>query len=241
MVVTSGDESIVRYNRAVTVGLRVVGSVCILIGVVSVGAALLGEVTWEFSLRYGVTSVYLAVLLFPIARSFSRSFVAIGPEGVRLGLLKRGARGGKWAAIWPWPTWSLLPEQRYKWEEIGHVTYDSSAGICRFRACDTNYELTDADSPSPRTVAKLLAERKGVQLPAQESLAPPGKKQVPDRTWAAISGGISIPLTAAAVAGALWIHSPDGKFEAVVGFGLPGMICLVSAILLFIRAKSHTL
>ena len=210
MVVRSENESIVRCNRGFIVGLLVLGWVFILIAVVALRGALLGKVTWLVALPFAVTALYLVWRVFSIARSFSRSFVAIGPEGVRLGLLKRTEA-----------TWSPLQEQSFRWEEIGHITYDSDKGICRFRAPDYTYELTDDNSPSPRTVAKLMAERKGVELPAQESLVPRGEKRVPFRTQAAIIGGISLPLLGAAVAGALLMHSRDAKFGAIVGFGLP--------------------
>src|SRR5580692_9736529 len=147
MIVRPGDESIVRYNRGFTVGLQVLGWVFILMVVVALGAAVLSEVTWLVALFFALPSAYLVWRMFSIALPFSKTFVAVGPEGVRLQLLKRIQ--GKW---------SLLPEQRFKWEEIGHITYDSYKGVCRFRACNDGYELTDDDSPSPRTVAKLIAE-----------------------------------------------------------------------------------
>jgi hypothetical protein len=162
--------------------------------------------------------------------------VAIGPEGVRLGLLKR--TGSKR---------SLLQEQHFKWEEIEHITYDSDKGVCRFRARNYTYELTDDNSPSPRTVAKLMAERMGVQLPAQELLVPSGKRPVPRLTQAAIMGGISLLLLGAAVAGALWMRSQaDGPYTdaeggALIVLGLLGIILFVSAIVLVIVEVTHRL
>jgi hypothetical protein len=165
--------------------------------------------------------VYVVWRVFSLTGPFSRSFVAIGPEGIRLGLMKR--TGSKR---------STLPEQHFKWEEIEHIAYDSDKGVCRFRARNYSYELTDNNSPSPRTVAKLMAERMGVQLPAQELLVPPG---------------ISLLLTGAAVAGALWMRSQaDGPFTEAEGgtlivLGLLGIILFVSAIVLVIVEVTHRL
>ena len=140
---------------------------------------------------------------------------------------------------------SPLPEQRLKWEEIGGLTYDSDKGVCRFRARNSTYELTDDNSPSPRTVAKFMAERMGVELPAQELLVLPGKRPVPRLTQAAIMGGISILLLGAAVAGALWMRrQADGPFTDVEGvalivLGLLGMVLFLSAIVLVIVEVTH--
>jgi hypothetical protein len=236
MVVRSGNESIVRYNRGFTLTLQVVGWVLILLAVGDLWGALLGKVDWSSSLFFWVASVYVVWRVFSLTGPFSRSFVAIGPEGIRLGLMKR--TGSKR---------STLPEQHFKWEEIEHIAYDSDKGVCRFRARNYSYELTDNNSPSPRTVAKLMAERMGVQLPAQELLVPPGKRPVPRLTQAAIMGGISLLLTGAAVAGALWMRSQaDGPFTAAEGgtlivLGLLGIILFVSAIVLVIVEVTHRL
>jgi hypothetical protein len=234
MVVRSGDESIVRYNRGFTLTLHVAGWALILLAAADLGGAFLGKVNWSSSLFFWVASVYVVWRVFSIARPFSRCFVAIGPEGVRLGLMKR--TGSKR---------SPLPEQRLKWEEIGGLTYDSDKGVCRFRARNSTYELTDDNSPSPRTVAKLMAERMGVELPVQELLVPPGKRPVPRLTQAAIMGGISILLLGAAVAGALWMRrQADGPFTDVEGvalivLGLLGMVLFLSAIVLVIVEVTH--
>ncbi len=138
MIVRSGNETVVRYNRGFILGLQVVGWVLILFAVAALGGALSGEVWWPGAVFFGVPSAYVVWRLFSMARSFSRSFVAIGPEGARLGLLKRTEGKAKW---------SLLREQRFKWEEIGHITYDSDKGVCRFRARDYTYELSPHFSP----------------------------------------------------------------------------------------------
>jgi|HubBroStandDraft_6_1064221.scaffolds.fasta_scaffold623323_1 hypothetical protein len=234
MVVRSGDESIVRYNRGFTLTLHVVGWVLILLALSDLWGALLGKVDWSTSLFFWVASVYVVWRVFSIARPFSRSFVAIGPEGVRLGLMKR--TGSKR---------SPLPEQRFKWQEIGGLTYDSDKGVCRFLACNHTYELSDNNSPSPRTVAKLMAERMGIELPAQELLVPPGKGPMPRLTQAAIMGGTSLLLMGAAVAGALWMRSQaDGPYTnaeggALIVLGLLGIVLFVSAIVLVIVEVTH--
>lgn len=240
MVVRSGNENIVRYNRGWTLTLQVVGWLLILGAVVALGGALLGQVGWEMPLYFGGMGVPTAGLLFVTARPFSRSFVAIGPEGVRLGLLKCTAGSG-------YATWTPLQEQRFKWEEVWDITYDGDKGVCRFRAGSHIYELTDNNSPSPRTVAKLMAERKGVQLPAQELLVPTGDRPMPRLTQAAIMGGISIPLMGAVASGALWMHSRgegphfEAEFGALTALGLLSISLFVTAIALVVIERTHRL
>jgi hypothetical protein len=234
MVVRSGNESIVRYNRGFTLTLQVVGWVLILLAAVDLWGALWGKVDWTSSLFFWMVSVYVVWRVFSIARLFSRSFVAVGPEGVRLGLMK--SSGSKR---------STLPEQHFKWEEIADISYDSDKGVCRFRARNYTYELTDDNSPSPRTVAKLMGQRMGVQLRAQELLVLPGKRPVPRLTQAAIMGGISLLLMGAAVAGGLWMRSQaDGPYTdaqggALIVLGLLGIILFVSTIVLVIVEVTH--
>ena len=67
MVVRSGSESIVRYKRGFTVGLRVLAWVFILAAVVALGAAFLGEVTWSVALAFAL-SVYPVVGAFSIVQ-----------------------------------------------------------------------------------------------------------------------------------------------------------------------------
>lgn len=243
----SGNESIVRYNRGFILILYVVGWLLIVLAVVFLGAALRGATGWVAPIGVGLPSVFTARILFSMARRFSRSFVAIGPEGVRLVLLKFTAGNRVGGFVTRYARWTLRQEQRFKWEEIGDITYDSDKGVCRFRARNNIYELTDNDAPSPRTVAKLMAERNGVQLPAQELLVPPGKRPMPRLTQAAIMGGISLPLMGAVAAGALWMHShAEGPyFEAEVGaltlLGVLGITLLLTAIALVSIEVTHRL
>jgi hypothetical protein len=247
MVVRSGNESIVRYNRGFILTLHVVGWLLILLAVVSLGAVPFQATTWVASLCVGVPSAFTARILFSMARRFSRSFVAIGPEGVRLELLK--FTEGKRVAgfVTRYARWTVLQGQSFKWEEIGDITYDSDKGVCRFRARNTMYELTDNDAPSPRTVAKLMAERKGVKLPTQELPVRPRDRLMPRLTQAAIMGGISLPLMGTVAAGAFWMHShAEGPyFEAEVGaltvLAVLGITLFVTAIALVLIEVTHRL
>lgn len=240
----SGNESIVRYNRGFILTLHVVGWLLILLAVVFLGAPLWGAGTWVAQLYLGVPSVFTAWMLFSMARRFSRIFVAIGPEGVRLALLNFTPGQRVAGVVTRYGRWTPLQEQRFKWEEIGDITYDSDKGVCRFRARNNIYELTDNDAPSPRTVAKLMAERKGAQLKTQEL---PSKRPMPRLTQAAIMGGISLPLMGAVAAGALWMQSQaEGPyFGAEVGaltlLGLLGMTLFITAIALVLIAVTHRL
>ena len=197
-------------------------------------------------LYFGGMAVPTAALLFVTARPFSRSFVAIGPEGVRLELLKFTA-GDPVGLVKRYARWTPQQEQRFKWEEIGDITYDSDKGVCRFRARNYIYELTDNNSPSPRTVAKLMAERLGVQLAAQELLVPPGERPMPRLTQAAIMGGISLPLMGAVAVGEVWINSQaegpyfDAEFGALTVLGLLGITLFISAIALVVIEVTHRL
>jgi hypothetical protein len=143
MIVRSGDRSIVRYSRWFILGLYAVGSALILDAAFFL---LLGVYAAHW---FAVPAALLAPKLYSLARVFSRGFVAIGPEGVRLGLLKNCGL-----------TWVALREQSFPWEEIGDITYDAAHRVCRFQAGNSRYALTYDNSPSPKTVAKLLAERK---------------------------------------------------------------------------------
>jgi hypothetical protein len=94
------------------------------------------------------------VKVFKPGRVLSQAFVAIGPQGVTLHLLAKD-----------WITYVPVPEQRWTWEEIRDITCHGR--VCRFRVGSHVYTLNDDNSPSPPEVAQLMAERMGVQLPAQ--------------------------------------------------------------------------
>jgi hypothetical protein len=231
MVVKSGNESIVLYNRGFTVTLRVLGWVLSFLALVLFGGALLGQIPWVMPLCFGVLAAFTAGLLLMYAREFSRGFVAFGPEGVRLGLLKFNA-GDPYGFVRRYATWTPLPEQRYKWEEIGNITYDSDKGACRFRARNNTYELTDNNSPSPRTVARLMAERKGVQLPDQESLAPPGERPMPRMKQAKIYFGIGLSAFGGFAAGVWLASSQPGEIPgAAVGILVTLLIVGIGSIM----------
>jgi hypothetical protein len=176
---------------------------------------------------YAVPAVFLGLKSFKAGRAFSQAFVAIGPDGVRLHLLRKKGL-----------TYVPLREQCFKWQEIGEVVYDGR--FCRFRAGSQIYTLSDENSPPPLTVAQLMAERKGVQLPSRELAVPPGKKPVPRLTQAAIMGGIGIALLGVVVAAGWWTHSHfagpyDGpyylaEFIALLVFGVLGLPLLGTAI-----------
>ena len=235
----SGIESIVGYNRGFRVTLRVLGWYLILSAAAMLAGAILGPLPWGVPIYYRGLSVFLAWLMFRTARPFSQTFVALGPEGVRLGLLN--FNGGKWTP---------LPEQRFQWAEIGSdITYDSYKGVCRFRARNLLYELNDNISPSPRTVAKLMAERRGVQLLDQAALAPPGQRPMAKMKLAKILAGIGLPMTGAAVVGGFWLNSrpmeaPHYDYEpaTVAVVGIVGVFfLLLPAIALAVSERSHRL
>ena len=241
----SGNESIVRYNRGFTVTLRVLGWFLILGAAIFLWGVIFEGISWSGPLYLGGLSVFTACYLFVTVRPFSRSFVAVGPEGIRLGLMKFHP-GDPVSMVQRYAIWTLLPEQRLKWEEIGNITYDSDKGVCRFRARNYNYELTDNNSPSPRTVAKLMAERKGVQLLDQEALVPPAERPMPRRKQAKIMVGIGVPTLGAFAAGVWWANSQAGEISsAAVGIlttlALVGISLIISAIILVVQERVHSL
>jgi hypothetical protein len=161
MVEVSGSESIVRFNGRVLV-CYIIGWMLILCAVFILIAAF-GFVSGDdkandevFAAVMVLATALLVSKVFPMARAFSQAYAAVGPDGVRLRLLKR--RGLKYTP---------LPEKRFKLEEIGDITYGAYGGytrVCRFRAGKVMYALYEEGCPSPRTVAKLMAEMKGVPL-----------------------------------------------------------------------------
>jgi hypothetical protein len=164
-VVRSGTETIVRHSRALIVVYYVLAGASGLITVFSMMVAA-GEAVaarpWIDKI-YGVASWFLGALAFgamsvqvyAMGRALSQSFVAVGPDGLRLKLPKSG--GDRWAPG---------VERRFKWEEVGDITYqgDLRRRVCTFHAGDFFYTLTQNNSPSPGTVARLLAEKMGVAL-----------------------------------------------------------------------------
>ncbi|HEX4809571.1 MAG TPA: hypothetical protein VH325_11615 [Bryobacteraceae bacterium] len=244
MVVRSGDESIVRYDRERVRGYYIGGSVLSLMAVMIVVLSLddaAGQSGWGHriivfasSAWYAVIGAFLALKVYKAGRAFSQAFVAIRPDGVRLHLLRKKGL-----------TCVLLPEQRFKWEDIGDIT--CNGGSCRFRVGGHVHTLSNDNSPSPPTVAQLMAERKGVKLPVQESLVPPRKTPMPRLTQAAIMGGISLPMMGIVVAGGLWMyrhdHGPyyEAEFGALALIGLVGGILFLIAITLTVVEMNHRL
>jgi hypothetical protein len=244
MVARSGNESIVRYDRERIRGYRIGGSVLFFMAVILLVLALdeaAGQSQWGHRIIvfasyawYAVPGAFIALKTYQAGRAFSQAFVAIGPDGVRLHLVRKKGL-----------TCVLLPEQRFQWEQIGDITYNG--GFCQFRAGSHLYTLGDNNSPSPPTVAQLMAERKGVQLPAQELLVPPGKRPMPRLSQAAIMSGISLPLIGVVVAGGLWMYRHDkgvyyaAEFGALALIGLLGGILFLTAIILVLIEMNHRL
>lgn len=166
-VVTSGSETIVRYS------LGLIGIYYVLVGgswiicacslMVALGTALesgswiaktFAVVSWVGgALMFGL----MAIQLYSTARQYRHTYVAIGPEGLRIKL----------------PHSNVHEERRYQWTEIAGLTYEHNLRkrICRFTGGDFRYTLTQNNCPSPGKVAQLIAERKGVPLEAPGSLA----------------------------------------------------------------------
>jgi hypothetical protein len=159
------------------------------------GGAYMGyrflPISIAIEIMIGVVGAYFGLEGYKSGTAFSRAFVVIGPDGLRLQLVTKGF------------PFKLLPEQRFKWEEIGHIA--CGRGICGFRAGSQVYELNGFNSPSPTTVAQLMAERKDVQLSAQELLIPLGPK-LPSLTKSAKMGGIGLALIGAVAAGGFWLY-----------------------------------
>lgn len=88
-----------------------------------------------------------------IARRYSQTYVKIGPEGVRLCVLKQ--RG---------LMWTLLPERSFAWDDVFEIACNKYQRFAKFNAGGESFTLNDFDSPSPPEVAELMAKRKGEPL-----------------------------------------------------------------------------
>jgi hypothetical protein len=168
-VVKSGGETIVRYSRGL-IGVyyalvAATGIISVLCLMAALGMAvetgpwthkLWSVVSW---IGGAVSFALMTIQLYTMGRTYARTYVAIGPEGVRIHLPKSD---GILLAIGN--------ELRFKWSEIANITYEHNLRkrVCRFTAGDYIYTLTQSNCPSPDTVAQLLAEKKGVPL------TPPG-------------------------------------------------------------------
>lgn len=244
MVERSGNETIVRFDRERIRGYRIGGLVVFFIALTLLAIGL-DEATGGSHLGYTANPVsiiralilsaiaaYIGVKGYKSGTAFSHAFVAIAPEGVRLQLLTK---------VFPF---QLLPEKRFRWDEIGDIACNK--GLCRFRAGGRVYELSNYNSPSPTTVAQLMAESKGVHLPAQALVAPPGPK-MPSLTQTAIMGGAGLALIGAVAAGGLWLYRhqntphyvPEFLALAVVGFF--GLFLAGTAIVFFLIELNHRL
>lgn len=164
-VVRSGNETIIRYSRGLIAVYYVIvvsaGILSVLSLLAAIGEAVdnqpwkdkfLGVVSW-----FGGTLALAAMSaqLYSMARALARTFVAMGPEGVRLCLPKSDG-----------DLWKPGTERHVKWEEISDISYEGNTRrrVCRFQAGKYIYTLTANKCPSPKTVAKMLAEKKGVLL-----------------------------------------------------------------------------
>jgi drug/metabolite transporter (DMT)-like permease len=232
----------VRFDRERSRGYCIGGCVLFFIGL-TILAIGLDEASGGFYLGYrpspafivrdligGVLAACIGVAGYKSGTAFSRAFVVIGPDGVRLRLVKKDF------------PFKLLPEQRFKWEEIGQIA--CGRGICNFRAGSQGYELNGFNSPSPTTVAQLMAERKGVQLSAQELLVPSGPK-MPSLTKSAKMGGIGLALIGAVAAGGFWLYRHQNgpyyasEFLALAVLGFLGFFLVGLAIVFFIMELNH--
>jgi hypothetical protein len=156
-VVTSGNETIVRYGRGLIGAyyglMAAAGVICVLSLLAGLGAAVTNG-SWKdkgwtvFSWIFGALAFALmAAQLYTMGRAYARTYVAIGPDGIRLKL----ARSGEW---------------QFKWDEISDIEYEGNLKkrVCKFQAGEYLYTLDQNNCPSPGIVAKLLVERKGVAL-----------------------------------------------------------------------------
>jgi hypothetical protein len=185
-----------------------------------------------FAVTMGL-ALFAAVKLFQAARASSRAFVAIGSEGVTLHLMRKTGPS----------SYALLPEQRFAWDAIHTVTY--TEGYCRFVVDGVAY-LLDADiCPSPGTVARLMAERKGTPLSAETVRPPSGKQSLPRLTQAAIAGGIGLGLSGAVALGAWWVsHHVGGpfyvaEFLSLVLFGVVALTLFSTGMVLALIELNH--
>jgi hypothetical protein len=251
MVLISGDENIVRFDRARIRGYYIFGSVMLFLALVAVALAVdqavddsriahtdrtnitvLLLVLVQYSAICIVPLMYLGLKAYQAGRAFSQGFVAIGPEEVRLRLV-----------IKRWLDCVVVPEQRFKWEVIEDLTCKGK--VCRFRAGSRVYTLSEECSPSPPTVAQLMATTMRVQLPSHELPLPPGKKATTRLTQAAISGGISLVLIGVFVSGGFWVYGRVGgpyyalEFFSLVVLGTLALIFFGTAIVLLVLEVNH--
>ncbi|HTX34977.1 MAG TPA: hypothetical protein VME43_08145 [Bryobacteraceae bacterium] len=217
MVVKSGDESIVRFDRERGRGYAIGAWVLLLIALGNMAVGLDDArayhrwknriLAWALSssVWFGAPAAWAAWKAFQSSRVLSQAFVAIGPDGVKLHLVKWSV-----AKIQYLP----LPEQRFTWEEIQQVHWVGDS--CNYWVRGQPYTLTDENSPSPRTVAQLMAERKRVpnEVPA---LAPSGKKST-RQAQAVKLGASGIALAGGVAAGGFWLYGRVGAPYYTAGF-----------------------
>jgi hypothetical protein len=161
-VVTTGNETIVRYS-AWLIGLYyVLAGASVIIAVLSVLVAVgvgVGDGGWRskagalVSWGLGAPSfAFMGIQMYTMGRAYASTWVAIGSDGVRL-KLPRG--DGDLLAIGA--------ERRFRWDEIAGITIEKTKRmkVCRFSAGEYSYTLTRNNCPSFELVANLLVERKG--------------------------------------------------------------------------------
>jgi hypothetical protein len=164
-VVSSGGETIVRYSRGL------VGTYYALVGASGIIAVLCLVVALSTAVENGAWShrlwpvvswmagalsfAAMAIQVYSMARAYARTYVAIGPAGVRM--LLPGSEGDPLA---------IGKERHFQWSEISDITYEQNLRkrVCRFIAGEFIYTLTQSNCPSPEKVAQLMAEMKGVPL-----------------------------------------------------------------------------
>jgi hypothetical protein len=164
-VVTAGNETIVRYSRgliAVYYVLVAASSVISLLSLVVAAGMAVDKSSWKDK-AWGIGGCIFGSLSFAsgafqvytMGRAYAQTWVAIGPEGARMQLPRSDG-----------DVLAIGRERQFKWEEIGDIAYESNLRkrACTFRAGDYVFTLNQNNCPSPRTVAMLLAEKKGVAL-----------------------------------------------------------------------------
>lgn len=171
-VVISGDETIVRYSRGLVgthyalVGASGIIAVLFLVNALSTAVEtgawahkLWPVVSW---MAGALSFSMMAIQVYKTARAHARTYVAIGPVGVRMQLpgSQLPGLGGDLLEIGK--------ERRFQWSEIAEITCEHKLrkSICRFTAGEYIYTLTQNNCPSPATIARLMAEKKGLPLTA---------------------------------------------------------------------------
>jgi len=164
-VVTSGNETIIRYSRGLIAVYYVLvlacGLLALVLGVAAFGQAV-GSEKWVDKL-WGVVGFAVGSLSFAITaiqmymmgKSYAGTYVAVGPDELRFRLPRSDGE-----------LVHMGEEQKLKWSEIHSLTYEGNwkTRTCRFRAGDYIYTFYQNNCPSPGKVAELIAQHTGAPL-----------------------------------------------------------------------------